>query len=330
MIRTDRAALVTGGVLIGLYVMIAAHLFARSDGAAAWTFDHMAVVALAAGIVHAVLFAAGHQVLRRQGWRSRAAYVALGAACACMAFLAGVGLDPFREAAAEGTVILTVLRPAVAGMIAGFLYRRRAGFDREGDDPHALASAAVEEANGSGTAVTTTATAAYYDGPVQVRSSPVSALIAALFGAALHVLAVMTGLMADALPADAYPPTFSLPGRAAALGIVGLGIPYVLFVLAANRMLAAAGRTSRRAYAVVGGVTPLVFGLMLCVVGLGPLGFIMTGQFILPSIVAMLTYRSLAGLEPKDLPDDLEVRDPRTLVGADHVRRRSHRIIMDG
>ena len=41
----------------------------------------------------------------------------------------------------------------------------------------------------------------------------------------------------------------------------------------------------------------------------------------------MMLYRRLAGVEPKAVKEDVEVRDRRNLVGADHARRRYGRII---
>jgi hypothetical protein len=47
-----------------------------------------------------------------------------------------------------------------------------------------------------------------------------------------------------------------------------------------------------------------------------------------PSAIAMVIYRRLAGLEPKPIHEDIEVRDRRSLVGAQHARRRYGRIVM--
>lgn len=34
-----------------------------------------------------------------------------------------------------------------------------------------------------------------------------------------------------------------------------------------------------------------------------------------------------AGVEPADLPEDIEVTDRRKLVGSNHARRRAHRVV---
>jgi hypothetical protein len=54
---------------------------------------------------------------------------------------------------------------------------------------------------------------------------------------------------------------------------------------------------------------------------------VMMAAYAIPTAIAMLFYRYLAGLEPKALPEDVEVRDRRTLVGANHPRRRYSRIV---
>lgn len=220
----------------------------------------------------------------------------------------------------------------VIGAIAGFLYRRRAGFETQDDNPEALNQAAEtrsipQESPLHVSSVIATATTEYYSGPLQIRASFMAALIAALVGSSVHTLTSMTGLILDPLPAGAYPPSFRSPGGAAVLGIVGIAIPYLIFVLIARGGLARARKTSMTAFVVTGLVTPLVFGFMFAVIGMGAMGFMFTAQFIIPSAAAMAAYRSLAGLEPLALPEDIEVTDRRTLVSEDHVRRKVARII---
>ena len=333
-IRIDVPAVISGALIVGLYTMIAAHLMARSQNGSIWTSDHMLVVTLSAATIYGVLFFFGIHYLRQVGIRSRAGYVTLGMVTATPAFVVGVGWNFFASAIANGALALALLRPMIVGAIAGFLYRRRAGFETHDDNPEALSQSIetqqeaypMAKANGS-SAVLSTATTEYYTGPLQIRSSFIAALIAAILGSSVHTLTSYFGLIVDPLPAGALPPTFASPGRAAALGIIGIAVPYLIFVLVARGALARCRKTSMTAFVVTGLVTPLCFGFMFAVLGMGPLAFIMIGQFIIPSAVAMATYRSVAGLEPLALPDDVEVTDRRTLIPENHVRRRVSRVI---
>ncbi|MGE3747896.1 MAG: hypothetical protein AB7G25_19595 [Sphingomonadaceae bacterium] len=334
-VRIDKAAIVAGALIVGIYTMIAGHLAARANGEAIWTSDHMIVTALSTAVIYGMTFFVGIYFLRSRGIRSRAGFVVLGVLSALPAFGIGVGSSFFSIAIEQGNLALALLRPSIAGAIAGFLYRRRAGFETDDDSPEALAQSAVSQpvsssessTADSGPALLATATTEYYNGPLQVRASFMAALIAALVGSSVHTLTSMTGLILDPLPAGAYPPSFHSPGGAAVLGIIGIGIPYLIFVLIARSGLARARKTSMAAFIFTGLLTPLVFGAMFTVLGMGPLGFMFTVQFIIPSAAAMAAYRSLAGLEPWALPDDIEVSDRRTLVSEDHVRRKVARII---
>jgi hypothetical protein len=353
-IRIDRAAIAAGSLMVGTATMIAAHLASRALDEKVWTLDRMVIVAIGTALLYGALFALANRLLRRFGLRSTAAYAGIGALAALPAFTAGVGLGFFARYAEQGSVSFALLIPLLIGATTGFLYRRSAGFEAQGDDPAALEAAvkaehdrkavakpiyfegrAVRAPLGAATAAheapdevhIATGTADYYDGPLQVRGSFMAALLAALVGASLHILASYFGLIVDPLPADAMPPSFRSPGQAAVMGIIGAAIPYLLFVLIASKLLARAGQTSIWVFLAIGLAVPIILGCALGVVGLGPIGLMLTAQFILPSGIAMATYRSLAGLEPLALPDDIEVSDRRTLVGADHVRRRMARVI---
>ena len=63
---------------------------------------------------------------------------------------------------------------------------------------------------------------------------------------------------------------------------------------------------------------------------MGPFGVMVVLPWVLPSVVAMVSYYRLAGFEPLALPSDIEVSDPRTMLAADHVRRRVRRVVPIG
>jgi hypothetical protein len=81
-----------------------------------------------------------------------------------------------------------------------------------------------------------------------------------------------------------------------------------------------------KSYALAGIVVPLGFALAFTAL-MGPFGVIFVLPWVLPSIAAMVAYHRIAGFEPLDLPDDIEVRDPRAMIPADHVRRRVRRVV---
>src|SRR5918993_104401 len=59
----------------------------------------------------------------------------------------------------------------------------------------------------------------------------------------------------------------------------------------------------------------------------GSFGVMVILPWIVPSVIAMITYHRVAGFEPLALPSDIEVRDRRTMLPANHVRRRVRRVV---
>jgi hypothetical protein len=101
-------------------------------------------------------------------------------------------------------------------------------------------------------------------------------------------------------------------------------IPFYIFVRRSHAFLQKRGKSEIKSYVLAGVFVPLGFAVAYIAL-LGPLGFLFVLPWVLPSIVTMITYHRIAGLEPLDLPDDIEVRDPRAMLPADHVRRRVRR-----
>lgn len=170
-------------------------------------------------------------------------------------------------------------------------------------------------------------TAAYYDGPLQVRTSEMAGIVAALAGGALYVVIHLFLIGGDGLPPGIAPPSFrNNPILFALYGIAGCGVLFYIFVHRAHAFLQRRGKADLKSYVLAGVFVPA--GFALAFIGLmGPLGFIFVLPWLFPSVAAMATYHRLAGMEPLDLPDDIEVRDARTLLPADHVRRRTRRFV---
>ena len=333
MVRFDRTALATGAATMGLFTLVEMRLGIWSEPVAReWTLDRTIVEILLVGALFTGLFMAGHAAARKAGKRGRSVYAAIGALAAAPGNLLAMGGDAMAEAKDSGMLSVLIAAPLVAGAVIGFLYHRRAGYETDGDDPAALAAAAAEPAEAEGGTAggfVETASASYYDGPLQVKTSGMAALIAAVVGGASHSLMSFSSLLGDPLPADAMPPVLrDNPGLGVVYGIIGFSIPYLVFVKATHGYLQRREKSSIRSYVLAGVFVPLMFaGAFFCL--MGPFGVLFAGQFMVPSIIAMAAYYRLAGLEPLSLPDDIEVDDPRTLVAANHPRRRMRRVIVD-
>ena len=289
------------------------------------TLDRMALLFLLfAGINFAIVYA-GDRLARKMGWWRRSAYLLIGAAASSVAHAVALAPGGYVEASRNGVIALIVVIPALLGAATAFLMHRSLGYRDDGVDPHALA--ALSGAEGAADAVHDIGTAAYYDGPLQVRTSGMAAFVAALIGSSLYSLTVMFSLSDGLLPREALPPLYRENPALMALVAIGFySVFFLVFIRKAHAFLQARGKDSIRSYALAGLFVPMGFALMLLAL-MGPFGIMMVLPWVLPSAGAMATYHRLAGFEPLALPDDIEVRDPRTMLPADHVRRRVRRVI---
>ncbi|MBN9034836.1 MAG: hypothetical protein J0H53_02085 [Rhizobiales bacterium] len=341
MVRTDLHGFIYGLVAIGLFMVMAAHnhwgVVVPADG----RWDTIILYGLKGGGIYTVFFAIGHIALTFSGIRLLGAYMVLGSAAAMLTFWLLLAPDSMARIAGEGTVIATFAIPAVVGAIVGFAYHRRAGYDHETDSPDLLArvlnrgSAADEDVRSSVSADrahVVVGNEEYFDGPLQVRTSFVTMLMAA-FGAAFINVAIATAFpLLGALsragtrdPAAIVDQIVSISGFSAFMFLsfaTTMVLPFAIMMYVAHQALRAMDKTSFLAYGVAGLVAPVAVSVLtLFMVPI--LGF----YAALPSAIAMMLYRRLAGVEPKAVKEDVEVRDRRNLVGADHARRRYGRII---
>lgn len=329
LVRTDRPALIVGAAITALFTLEVVRTGLVMAAQDRGTLDAWVMMAIAAGAIYAVLFALGHAELRRRGSRSRGAYAALGAAAAVPPFLLSAGLSALATARSGGMLSALLVVPLATGALTGFLYHRRAGYETEGDDVDALADAIPPGEPGSaGAGLVATAGADYYDGPLVVRNSLGANAIAALLASGCFVLASTLGTVL----APATSPLAGLMhangvGLTVLQGIIGCALPIAVLLRLTHAWMRARGRHSYRDYAMGALIGPGLFCVMTAMTGLSFLVLAYLVQFLAPSLVATLTYRKLAGLEPAPLPDDIEVRDRRTLVAANHPRRRMARVI---
>jgi hypothetical protein len=277
-----------------------------------------------AGLNFAVMFG-GDRLARKKGWWKRGLYMSLGALASSVTHAVALAPAAYVQAAQNGVLVALVLLPILIGSATAFLMHKSLGYAAEGDDPHILFQKVAGTSDAPG--VHDIGSAEYYEGPLQVRTSATAGLIAAFAGSALFVFITLVGLSDGVLPAGAAPPLARQnPILFALYGICGCAIPFYIFVRRSHAFLQKRGKSEIKSYVLAGVFVPLGFAVAYIAL-LGPLGFLFVLPWVLPSIVTMITYHRIAGLEPLDLPDDIEVHDPRAMLPADHVRRRVRRIV---
>jgi hypothetical protein len=299
--------------------------------------DALVFQALRGALTYLAVFLLGHFTLRRYGVGGRWAYASLGMMSALVCVLSQTPLQGWRNLIVLGNLSYYLAIPIVAGLIMGFSYRWRAGLEADGDDPALLEAAlAAGPSEGGATpdpALVDTGDAEYFGGPVQVRTTFPVAFVAALLSSGLFGLisvafaipAEIQGWMASGqqIPLNKMV-ALAIQSQLHVIWIMALmaPVPFAALVMLGHVILRAMGKTSYRAYLVAGATAPLLLTLLL-----GPVGFLLGLRAAVPMAVAMSVYRSMAGLEPKAVKEDIEVRDRRNLVGADHPRRRYSRVI---
>jgi hypothetical protein len=241
-----------------------------------------------------------------------------------VAFAIVAGGPNLHTALLRGTLIFTLAVPAMAGSLTGFIYQRRAGYETEGDEPAQLANAVGTEDGDD--ALVATGTADYFDGPLQVKTSPGAVALAAVLGSSILMLSNFLMMAWDGVPGG-LPPFMQMPGFGVSNAIAGGAMFMAIGTYVAHLIVRGIGKIGYGAYALAGLAGPLIFTFMFAVIGMGVGSFLLFSQFIVPSIAAMTTYRRFAGLEPKPIHEDIEVSDVRNLVGANHPRRRYGRVV---
>jgi hypothetical protein len=354
-VRTSISSLIAAGVIAGLSVIFAERGFVVEP--AAMSIDAIAIKLALSGGVYLALFGLAHLLLSRLKVTSWPLYIAAGAVAFLTTFQFTGGRVLVPMASENGMISLLYAVPVIWGAMMGFIYRRSAGVDAEGDDPHRLQAMLTggpktsiggvrnaflngEPVAGFGrrslvpaapmvsedAAHVATEAAEYYDGPLQVRTSAGAVLIAGL--SAGIVWGIIEGLYFGSAGGKGLAQLFTQQGflsfmainlgAKAVLGLIALPV----FIYIGHLVARSRGQTSYAGYALYGALVPIGIGLLMFVFGV-----VMMAAYAIPTAIAMLFYRYLAGLEPKALPEDVEVRDRRTLVGANHARRRYGRVI---
>jgi hypothetical protein len=263
----------------------------------------------------ALLFA-GHLVLRQGTICSRLAYALMGGAMTATSYLLAMRNGLLLAPPSAGSEITLGLLPAVAGMIAGFLYGQFAGL--------------VPAAKGPQPSSENPSAPLTFDGPVRVRTSVAAVAIAAMVPAALTAILSFT-LVSLFLPGTlGVGPVFiaAIPAQMFLMIMVATIVPSAIFVLATHHIARALRRGRGFEYAAIGSLTAgLCVGLIAPLLPIASIFLLLASAVVYGAIMGAL-YRRFAGLEPVPLPEAVIASDEQALVGADHPSRRQHSVIL--
>jgi len=365
-VNTDLGAFSGGAAIAAIIALVSASNGFLTTNPAALSIDRMLLLAMSTSVAFASVFVVGHLAFRHVGVSHRLCYAALGALAMIIAMMVFADTQARTAAITSGAFIPAMALPAAAGWLIGSFYHWFAKYDVEGDDVDALEAMVRKKGKAdnaeespddpsmdqvSSPVLVSTATAEYFDGPTQVRNSLNAAVAAAVTGVMVSHIVMWFFLLAGSYgsmpsankgssstlfpikpsPLGVQLPDFAVLGDAfvsvLASGLLMslmLFIPVALIILAGHLGLRAFGRSGYADYGLAGLAIPPVIGLVL--IFMLPLGL----QLAIPFAMAMLLYRKLAGLEPLAVREDIEVTDRRSLVAADHARRRFARVISRG
>lgn len=264
-----------------------------------------------------ILLFAGHFTLRQFAIYSRIAYALMGAAVAASSYAIAMRNGLLLFPPSDGTEITSGLLPAIAGMIAGFLYGQFAGIAP-------VASRSELSSGGSNTSRT-------FDGPVRVRTSVAAVAIAATIPAALTAVLCFT-LASLFLPAHLIAgarPIFAaaIPAQIFLTILVTTIVPSAIFVLSTHHVARALHRSRGLEYTAIGSLMAGLCTLLIApFMPITSVVYLMMPVFVYGALMGAL-YRRFAGIEPVPLPEAVLAVDENALVGANHASRQQHSVI---
>lgn len=340
-IETRYLTIASAGLVFGLYVLVAfAKGFSRS-AEVELTNDALVLKLLGVAVAFAILFFAGHKTLQKAGFPQYAAYVFLGVVAAILVHLLHTSHLVLEQVVARGNLSLYIIEPAVVGALLGAGYRRVSVFTDvdEDEDVDGLAEAYERQTGHASDVIDDDAglivhgDAAYFEGPLQVRTSVLALVLAAVVGCVANIsvtIVFQIGFVARFMEESRK----MVSGNQLLIGLLdgvlsGLAyalltfLPVIFLVLLAHIALRALRQTSYAAYGVAGLLS-------------SPAAMILTGGLaasvgifaVVPAMVAALVYRKIAGLEPAPVAEDIKARNRRDLVGKNHIRRKVGRVVM--
>lgn len=268
--------------------------------------------------IDAALLIAGHVVLRERAISGRLAYALMGGIMAAASYAIVLRNGLLLAAPDAGSEVSAGLLPAFAGMMAGFLYCQFAGLAPARTWPRFSAEGLTSSFR--------------FEGPVRVRTSVAATAVAAV------VPTILTAILSFAFFWIFVPPSF-MPAGGASIFFVAIPaqifltmltvsvVPSAILVVCIHHIARALHRCSGLDYAVIGGLTSAVCGIL--VAPFTPLTsglFLLVAGLVYGAIMGAL-YRRFAGLEPVPLPEPVIVTDVSTLVSADHSSRQGHGVV---
>ena len=328
--------------LVGfIFYFVCLKLGVASLGTKAITLDAVFLGCAMFSLLCAGMFMIAHFALRKFQNITRSIYSLISAVIFALVMWGLTSQSLWGDLVAQGLVVLTTAPVLLVGAMAGFLYHWCAGIDYEEEDINQLQEI-VDQKNGDvgDQAHVTSDSAEYYDGPLQVKTSIGALFIASLFG--LLVFDVFNFAKAF------LPDFFAMVGtkNATAGGLDQLEIltnnlnyglvtglftkvifilPYGLVILACHLTVRGIGYFSYQSYLIASLVVPFVLMVFSLVIP-GATAFV-GFNILVPMVIGVMIYRSLAGLEPKSLPEDVVVSDRRTLISKEHAGRRYRKVI---
>lgn len=284
------------------------------------TPDNVLFYYLARLVIDGALLYTGHRLLRQFVISSRLAYSVMGGVTAAIGYAIAIRNNFQLDAAGNGTLLTVGLLPAIAGSIAGFLYRQYSGLTVAAEFPSLSYEGLV--------------TSLAFDGPVRVRTSVAGIAIASAMPAVLMTILSVT--LASLLPGFAgYMSSGTNPVIAIALpahlfltSLIVTVVPSAILVLCLHHIARALGRDRAWEYGSIGAAIALVCAYLVSpMVPMLPSFALMTFAAFCGAIMGSL-YRSFAGLEPVPLPEAVIATDLHALVAADDPARRQHKVIL--
>ena len=336
-IQTKPLSITAAGLVFGFYLLVASVRGTEGLSPAELTDDALVLRLFMGAAAFAVVFVIGHYVLQRTRFAQFPAYVGLGTGSAVLVDIVHTPSHLWDQMIADGNLSTHLIVPALLGAVLGGIYRWNAVSEGDDEDPGGLSEAyrrqVGEGAEDGEAGLIIHGDAAYFDGPLRVRTSVGAFLLAAAAGCAANLIVTMIFTLstysnfriADKETMLNYDLLMQTVGGVFAGSVYAFltYLPVVFLVAVAHMVLRSMRQTSYAAYGLAGlmssPVTILLTGGMAGSIGMFA---------VIPATMAALAYRRFAGLEPAPVAEDIVARNRRDLVGTNHVRRKMGRVVI--
>lgn len=338
-VQTKPFSIIATGLVFAFFLLVASVRGWDGPLPADLSDDALVLSLLKGTAVYAFVFFVGHFALQRTGLPHTAAYVGLGAASAILVYVLHTPAPVWQQMIDDGNLSTHLLVPGLLGVVLGAVYRWTAWTNEIDEDMDGLSAAYRRQIADGGdgehgeAGLIVHGDAAYFDGPLQVRTSPAAFLLAAVAACAANlaismIFSLSTYSNFKIVDREAYL-NYDLLLQALSGLMSGLlygflaFLPVVFLVALSHLVLRSLRQTGYAAYGIAGllssPVTIILTGGMAAYVGMFA---------IIPAMIVALAYRRFAGLEPAPVAEDIVARNRRDLVGSNHVRRKAGRVIL--